>query len=366
MTAGHDLARLAAKALGRRLDEQRPPPADRDRGISIVAQAMVGRSRRKRTVRWVLGLAGAFSVLALAGAVPFIARDRSRELPSAACSGACTGREDAPPGGDTGTSSYPPGSRIRAGDAPLSVSFGDTVTMQLSANTELVHEYDAGVRRFRLTSGSVQMDVDGLERRQRLIVETQDTEVEVRGTRFNVAWLAGDVDCAARTRVEVSEGVVEVRSEGAVREVTVGKSWLGRCHRPSLPTSSSAVLAPASTLPQRRLERSVSDPSASQPSLAPSALEQTKALASSLSLQNELYGRATAARRAGQLAVALSLHESLIQRYPAGPLVESSSIERVRILAKIDKAKASAAARQYLERFPHGFARDEARGIAAR
>jgi TolA-binding protein len=86
--------------------------------------------------------------------------------------------------------------------------------------------------------------------------------------------------------------------------------------------------------------------------------------ASVLAAQNDLFLSAVRARRAGQNARALALFERFMRDYPDASLFESALVHKMRLLAATsDFAAASASARQYLARFPDGFARDEARAL---
>jgi TolA-binding protein len=76
-----------------------------------------------------------------------------------------------------------------------------------------------------------------------------------------------------------------------------------------------------------------------------------------------LYSEAVAARRAGRSSDALTAYERLLSRYPNGPLAESASAGRLRLLAKLDTARARSEARAYLSRYPRGMARAEAEAL---
>jgi hypothetical protein len=85
--------------------------------------------------------------------------------------------------------------------------------------------------------------------------------------------------------------------------------------------------------------------------------------ASSLAEQNDLFASAVAAKQSGEGAVALARFEAFVRRYPASPLAENASVERMRLLRATDPARARVAARAYLGRWPDGFARSEAEGV---
>lgn len=372
-----DYSELAARVLAGRPDEARAPRVDRDRGISVIAQAMAERTRRRRARRaWFGGLAAAAVVALAAGAWLRFGSPAAAER--AVCGADC----DAGLTGYAGHASFPPGSHWTAGNAGLRVGFGRVTRLDLEPSSEVLYKSAEGTRRFRLLRGALNARVEKLARGQRFIVETQDAEVEVRGTAFDVA-IAPTPTCGTSTRVAVHEGVVEVRAASGTHRLRAGESWPTACDEaaaaaapePALaaPPVSVAVPAPRpksgaravdvqspSLAETAKVAPEAASPPEAQPSVAASAPPPPR---SSLVEQNDLYARAVAARRSGQPSLALELYAELTRRFPASALVESALIERVRILQKLDPGRASAEARTYLRRFPSGFARDEARAI---
>jgi outer membrane protein assembly factor BamD (BamD/ComL family) len=87
---------------------------------------------------------------------------------------------------------------------------------------------------------------------------------------------------------------------------------------------------------------------------------------SQLAEQNDLYASAIAARERGDSAAAIALFERLVLKYPAAPLAESAWAERMKIFATTDPRRAIDAAREYLARYPVGFARADAETILSR
>jgi hypothetical protein len=370
-----DYSELAARVLAGRPDEARAPRVDRDRGISVIAQAMAERTRRRRARRAWFGSLAATAVVALvAGAWLRFGS------PSAAERAVCGADCDAGLTGYAGHASFPPGSHWTAGNDGLRVGFGRVTRLDLEPSSEVLYKSAEGTRRFRLLRGALHARVEKLARGQRFIVETQDTEVEVRGTAFDVA-IAPTPKCGTSTRVTVHEGVVEVRAASGTQRLRVGESWPTACDEaapdpePGLAASPVSVAVPAPRPKSGARALNVQSPSlaetakaapeaASPPEAQPSAAASApRPPRSSLVEQNDLYARAVAARRSGQPSLALELYAELTRRFPASALVESALIERVRILQKLDPSGASTEARTYLRRFPNGFARDEARAI---
>ena len=86
---------------------------------------------------------------------------------------------------------------------------------------------------------------------------------------------------------------------------------------------------------------------------------------STLAEENELFSKAKAAARRGDLAQAVTELEVFIARHPRSPLTQNAYVERFRALAKLGQHTRSAqAAQRYLADYPKGFAREEAQELA--
>jgi hypothetical protein len=136
----------------------------------------------------------------------------------------------------------------------------------------------------------------------------------------------------------VSEGVVVVRHAGVESRVEAGQQWPSGCAQAPVATrgssGSSAARGPASPAP-----------------------------ASSLGEQNDMFADAMSAKRRGDVGEAVADFDRFLSRYPSSQLAESATVERMRLLRSADPARATMAARQYLGRYPNGFARAEAETI---
>jgi len=85
-----------------------------------------------------------------------------------------------------------------------------------------------------------------------------------------------------------------------------------------------------------------------------------------LAMQNRVFADAMNARARGDLGGAVRLLDDFLVRYPASVLAEDAHVERFRALAGMgDHRGAARAARAYLAAYGGGFARDEARRLAA-
>ena len=230
--------------------------------------------------------------------------------------------------------------------AEIALSTGTTVMLGPSADTTFTGANK--LQSFSLAAGAVTAHVAKLHEGDRFLVRTADTEVEVRGTVFQVSLVDADPTCGGgtHTRVQVIEGVVVVRNQGVETRVPAGSVWPAGC------VAKVAVPAPTAVAP---VESAAPHPVASAPSIAPDGLVA----------KNDLFASALAAKRRGELQVALAGFETYLSKYPKGELVESASAQRMSILAKIDPARAAVAAKQYLATWPNGFAREEAEGLVS-
>ena len=224
------------------------------------------------------------------------------------------------------------GSRIVTppnGQATLSFSTGTTASLGPGADMSV--QEDGGSQLLRLDGGSVDLHVAKLVAGQRFRVDTVDTEVEVRGTRFHVEVVDPATACAGGvvTRVAVSEGVVVVRHAGVEASVAAGDVWPKGC-------ATAIGIAPEAG----------AGAGATHPRVARSPAE-APARASDLAGQNDLFAQGKAAWRRGDGAGALAAYDRLLARYPGGQLAEYAWVERMRVMRSIapDRAPASAAAR---------------------
>jgi hypothetical protein len=143
------------------------------------------------------------------------------------------------------------------------------------------------------------------------------------------------------TRVVVYEGVVGVRQAGHKEDlVSAGQEW-PKC-TPPVAANPPAPGATANSAPR-----------------APSVR------ASTLADLNDMFAVAEQAKRSGATLDAIADFDRLLAKYPQSPLSESATAERMRLLRNVDMSRAASAARQYLARYPHGFARTDAEAILA-
>lgn len=414
---------LVARLLKERLEGiSCPPPSAESRAMAIaVLERRMIVERRARRARITSVVAAAAAVVFLAGYAALHARIKGTAL-------AVTG-EGFGPGvsvvGRDGTRALQARGPLGAGDRILSSDAG-WGAIDLSTGTHLVLEgqSELGIervdleQRFLLGHGSVRADVAHLRPGERFIIATVDAEVEVRGTSFRVSVVPAPCADASQTQVAVYEGLVKVRHGGREFAVARGETWQLGCPAQPAPQEvpkevpqevqreaplvgeAPAATHPAATHPAAPIAKpvivkpvharassgvaSIPEPaSSSEVSASPGVVVPQPALpseaaprleptprpvvpASVLALQNQMFSEAVTARRAGDHRKALAVFERLEERYPDGPLAESSLLERLRILRTEDPRAASALARTYLSRFPSGFARAEAQAIRDR
>lgn len=363
-------AELAAQVITEGVRVDVPPVSSAHRALAIAAveRALVERRRRLRARRLVV-LASAGAGLAAAVTLLMV---RTPSPPADGRAAAVASRSELATvtysKGSGGTIEVAGASTPLVGGAPvakgsrITTRAGGGATLLLATGTKLTLDEQArlsfegeGERQvFALAAGTVAAQVAKLSANQQFVVRTSDAEVEVRGTTFRVTDGAPLAACEAETttRVAVDEGVVVVRFRGNEHRVAAGETWPTGCGseaaRAAAPTATGAPKVPTS-------DRQHAKPAGAMP------VEPQES--SHLAEQNDLFAQAMAARRAGRSDEAVQRFNRLIAQYPRGPLAENATVERFRTLRELDPAKAAASAREYLERYPSGFARREAEGV---
>jgi hypothetical protein len=349
-------ARLLAGILARRRPrEEVPAPLTKRMEEIALIQRTMERKKARRRARVLAGVGGSL-VLALAGAfVPRVVQHRAdapalRVLASSMGGGTITTPSGSPVtlGADVPLAS---GSRLQVGPAAgasLALSTGTRISIDPGSDVAYHDRGRAAV--FGLHSGSMHADVAKLTGEDRFIVETDDSEVEVRGTSFRVSVVQPDAACGdgTSTRVTVYEGVVAVRTSGHEHLVAKGETWPAGC----VPIAAPADRARESAAPDARAEAARPSARAASP----------HADVSSLAEQNDLFAEAMLAKRSGA-AGAIAAFDRFLAKYPTSHLAENAAAERMKLLLNVDRAKATQAARHYLTKYPAGFARDDAKVI---
>ena len=211
------------------------------------------------------------------------------------------------------------GARLRApAKGSLLLSSPTGTELDLRSASALRVESLGATQKLRLESGQVRASVAKLLPGERFLIETPDAEVEVRGTRFEVA-IAGAAYCLGgpRTRVTVAEGVVVVRAGGREARVAAGETWPScPARQDGSPAASSRAGIRSADAQTRATRPSRND--ASRVNVTPATPD------SSLAVQNDLFGAALSAARRGDNREALYWLRRLLERYPDGPLAASA------------------------------------------
>ena len=353
-------AAAAAKLIRQHLPAGVVSTGDQARGVATIERAMHARARRRRLIALgsLVAAAAAFAIIATqvnawrqppAGAAASVAIDVT---PSGR--GAALARGQVEERLKTRVS-VESGQRIDTpadGGASLRLSTGTSLT--LSGKTSFRVDSQGATQRFSLQQGELVAHVAKLTAAQRFIVDTPDTEVEVRGTAFRLRVVEHPEACGAgtRTRLEVTEGAVEVRvANVAAVSVRAGEVWPSDCSN-SASVAQAPVSAPANATPPKH------EPHSALPAAANEAER-----ASALAAQNDLFAEGVARGRQGDTSGALRVYQNLMNRFPTSPLTENAMVERMRLLAAtVDGA---AEAKRYLARYPRGFAVAEAKKLLA-
>lgn len=352
-------AAAAARLLKQHLPSSLIVSADEARGVATIDRALQARTRRRRLVAFA-------SVTAAAAAVWLVAWQVAgwRQPPQRA--GAAVAIEATPAGQGAALArgkgeeplvarvSIESGQRIDTpADGGASLRFSTGTSLVLSGQTSFRVDDQGATQRFSLQQGELVAHVAKLTAAQRFIVATPDAEVEVRGTRFRLRVVERAEACGAgtRTRLEVTEGAVEVRvpNLGAL-SVKAGEIWPVGCAGGTASTHTSTVPPVGAFVPPRE----------ARPAAA--AVHESDR-ASALTAPNDLFAEGVARGRQGDTSGALRAYQELVKRFPGSPLAENAMVQRMRLLATTPDGMAEA--RRYLARYPRGFAVGEAKKLLA-
>lgn len=366
---------LAARQLHRTDSAHAATPlgADRDRGLGTIERALKARDPGLRR-GWMAGVAASVA----AGVIPWLVVHnlaQPRSLPPERLVSVL-----ASPLGDgasfldsTGEVPLVAGMMLNAGGR-IATAPGGGALLQFSTGTRLeleglttvtLQSQDA-LQRFALAQGALQARVTPLAPGERFVIDTPDAQVEVRGTEFHLQMLRASLPCGdgSRTRLDVTEGVVEVRSSRTLARVAAGRHWPSDCEEPA----SDAVPA-ASDAAGRQQGRRGSSVSATRSEMSdagskPLRIRHRRSSRSLIAEQNAIFQRGVEAQRRGNIEQALTAYGELVERFPSSPLAENAAVARMRLCVDVDATRARREAASYLERYPRGFARLEAQRIA--
>jgi hypothetical protein len=379
-----------AALLLRRADSRRvPDTAARQRGIATIERALALRAQRRS---W--RVTGAFAAAAATAAAAVVwlwlgGAGAHRGVP-AEPAGAVTVLASPLGAGVTildaaGVSAVDPGRALQAGArivtdahgaAELRLSTG--TRLELGGASVLALERRDSWQRFALSRGKLEASVAKLAPQERFVVGTPDAEVEVRGTEFRLRVLEAPAACGrgTRTRLDVQEGVVEVRRAADVDRVGPGEHWPRDCasgedavppgvEAPPASGAQGAASVPAPAARGTASGRMSPAPrSAAAPRGATPSQHLPRQVHSTLPEQNGLFADALRAKQRGDGAAALARYAEFLREFPDSPLAENALVQRMRLLGERDRGLARVEAERYLQRYPHGFAEREARELA--
>lgn len=377
------LSKLATDALAAERTSVPPPSAvQRARAIALVSETIVAEARTRRRRRWTIGLASSLAVAA--ACVLFVSlswfrghgRGTDGSTPANPTVVRCTAHALAGEvalvhdGRRTALDLGAPivqGDRVVAaegGRAAIALSTGTHVIV--GAGSDVAIAETGATQSFTLHAGSIHADVAKLVTGERFLVHTDDVEIEVRGTSFTVSLVTADPSCGGGTptRLVVDEGVVVVRAAGVEDRVAAGEEWPRGCGPSTVQspaTDPTVGPTPPLVAANGTKQGAPSIAAVTSPPLASPPLPT----GSDLAAQNDLFAQATAEKQRGDTAKAIAAYERFLAKYPGSTLAESAIVERMRLLRAIDPGRGALAAKSYLARYPKGFARGEAEGIAA-
>lgn len=197
-----------------------------------------------------------------------------------------------------------------------------------------------GIERVTLDDGTLEVHVRSQRFGERFLVMLPDGELEVRGTTFDVTVADG-----VTTRVQVDEGVVELRLRGRdVVQLQRGDVWIP----PAPLTANAPVKAPP--------PRPAPSVSIDHPVATPAPDDGASGYAAAVDLL-----------RAGRGDDAAAAFHAFLLAHPAASQAEDASFLEAVALARAGRTDAAGlAAEHHLARFPASFHRKEAAILVAR
>jgi hypothetical protein len=393
------LARAAAELLAKEeleLELVAPAPNERERMVQAIESELSLRAERGKRRRWARPLlAFAAAAVLVVGAKTWSQRGSTAVIASPVRAanvvvaemvrGAVFVEENGQRVALRATTPLPRGSTVVAmdGEALLLLPSGSKVDVEHATTVSVLEDGEGEL--LSVERGAVTSTVTKRGPGQRFVIRTPDAEVEVRGTVFRVSRL-DDARCGMQTRVHVDEGRVVVRAPQNGTTLERGGEWTSPCvtaanaevpvEAPAEATSASASVPreaarqPVQTVQPPRPAPSAAAPVAAGPIAAgPAGGARSGALiapsaASELAAQNALFADAMSSKARGDTRSALASLEYLLEKYPRTPLREAAEAQRMLVVSGSDRSRAAALARDYLARYPRGFARADAEKLA--
>ncbi len=208
----------------------------------------------------------------------------------------------------------------------VALALPDGVHVDMGPHSRVaVEEVTAEQIRVGLGHGHARFDVEPHHHR-RFIVDVDDIEVRVVGTRFSVARVAGSEGEGARVEVSVERGVVEVRNRngGEVHRLRAGErlsALLSSTDEAAAPAPGDEAAPPADEAPAL-----APAPRAHAPAAHPAARTHAAREEARLLLE-----KAQGQWRAGHMAESAGLYEEILARYPHDARTGLAALELGRI-----------------------------------
>ncbi len=224
-----------------------------------------------------------------------------------------------------------------------------------------------GVERVSLHEGTLDLSVRKLAPGERFLVATDDAEVEVRGTVFEVEAHGGRI-----ASVTVSEGKVEVRYRRALSIVAAGGAW-----RPPEETAAESTRDEASRGARRSLTFTTrssvvaagstgGSPEAGRPAGHRWGLSPQTPGAGDGNDASKVFGAAVDMLGRGDYAAARTQLDAFRAAHPADARADLAAFLTIVSLQRAGRrTEAQEAARRYLELYPDGDRRAEAARVAS-
>jgi TolA-binding protein len=247
-------------------------------------------------------------------------------------------------------------------------------TIHGSTEARFERRTEGRVERVVLSEGTLEIAVRKLSPGERFLVATDDAEVEVRGTVFEI-----EAHDSRIVRVEVSEGKVEVRYRRGVSLVAAGGAW-----RP--PMETAVVTSPPAHTASSPYARPVTSPPAAEPVASPPSLSaSTNPSAQPVAMReretngvflvgtasppanaSKAFGDAVDMLGRGDYAAARSQLDAFRAAHPADDRADLAAFLAIVSLQRAGRrSEAQEAARRYLELYPNGDRRADAARVAA-
>ncbi len=335
-----------------------------ERGRATIANALrIARAdrRRRRVRRWLGGslLVAAAALFTTSWALEQITPEPTSSAVQATVSGTARLIRDGAVVALTSTTTILDGDRIEAETEGAVLRLAGITRARLgSASALSVERIDDKQHILSLHEGRAAFDVDP-RGHKRVVVQTDDTRVEVTGTAFDV--ITGSSTGRTWTTVRVHRGSVRVHHGSEVVALRRGDVWTSR------PAEAQTVArVPEAEATPTSIEVAPTDAHKVHVRRAtPNRTASKAAEVGTLAAENRLFRSALKARNDGNDAECVRRLDRFLAQYPASTLRQEARVERFRALKRMGQHREAArSARQYLADHEDGIARDEARDVA--